>query len=237
MLRSRWVGMAMLLVVGLCSEGGGVDWQGKQKAGAPAWRSSFQVDRANLSDTGRITYFILEPGYRLTFGSGKDTLTVTVLQGTRVVDGVRTRIVEERETEGGKLAEVSRNFFAIDRTTNDLYYFGEEVDEYKDGKIVGHEGAWLAGVSGARFGLMVPGKPSVGDRYYQEIAPKIAMDRAEIISVTEEVKVPAGTYKDCLHTKESSDLESGSEDKWYAPGVGLIKDADFTLTKAEKVRP
>jgi len=236
MLRLRWIGMAMVLVVALCPAGGGMDWQAKQKSGAPAWRDSFQVNRANLSDTGRNTYFILEPGNRLTFGSGKDTLTVTVLQETKVVDGVRTRIVEERETEGGKLAEVSRNFFAIDRTTNDLYYFGEEVDEYRDGKIIGHGGAWLAGVNGARFGLMIPGKPSVGNRYYQEIAPKVAMDRAEVVSVTEEVKVPAGTYTNCLHTKESSDIESGSEDKWYAPGVGLIKDADFTLMKVERIQ-
>ena len=237
MMRLRWIAVAMLLLAALCSAGGATDWQAKQKTGVPVWRNSFQVERANLSDRGRNTYFVLEPGYRLTFVSGKDTLTVTVLQETKVVDGVRTRIVEERETEGGKLAEISRNFFAIDRSTNDLYYFGEEVDEYKDDKIVGHEGAWLAGVNGARFGLMIPGKPSVGDRYYQEIAPKVAMDRAEVISVTEQVTVPAGTYEDCLHTKESSDLESGSEDKWYAPGVGLIKDADFTLTKVEKVQP
>ncbi len=211
--------------------------QAKQKAGGPAWRDSFPVDRSNLSDTGRNPFFILEPGYRLTLANGKDTLIVTVLDETKVVDGVRTRVVEERETEGGQLAEVSRNYFAIDKVTNDLYYFGEEVDEYKGGKISGHEGAWLAGVNGARFGLMLPGKPAVGDRYFQEIAPKVAMDRAEVISVTGGAKVPAGVYNNCLHTRESSAIESGSEDKVYAPGVGLIKDADFVLAKAQKIKP
>jgi hypothetical protein len=236
MLRIRCVGTFVLMVLALGTAVRSVDRQGKQKAGAPVWRDSFQVDRANLSDTGRNPYCILEPGYRLILGSGKDTLTITVLEEVKLVDGVSTRVVEERETEGGELAEISRNYFAIDKTTGNLYYFGEDVDVYKDGKIVGHEGAWLAGINGARFGLMLPGKPAVGDRYYQEFAPKVAMDRAEVSGVTEEIKVPAGVYRNCLRTRESSAIESGSEDKWYAPGVGLIKDADFTLTKVERIK-
>ncbi len=45
--------------------------------------------------------------------------------------------------------------------------------------------------------------------------------------------MPAGTFSGVLHTRESSALESGSEDKWYAPDIGLIKDADFVLAKVE----
>ncbi len=129
---------------------------------------------------------------------------------------------------------MSRNYFAIDNATGDVYYFGEDVDMYKNGKVTGHEGAWLSGVNGAKFGLIVPGAPKVGDRYYQESAPKVAMDRAEVVAANAEIKVPAGTFRNCLHTKESSALESGSEDKYYAPGVGLIKDAEFVLVKIEK---
>jgi hypothetical protein len=198
------------------------------------FRSTFSVDKAKLSNTGKGTYWILEPGYKLHLQDGKNTLVVSVLEETKLVDGVTTRVVEERETEGGKLAEVSRNYFAIDNATGDVYYFGEDVDEYTNGKVTGHEGAWLSGVNGAKFGLIVPGAPKVGDRYYQESAPKVAMDRAEVVATNAEVKVPAGTFKNCLHTKESSALESGSEDKYYAPGVGLIKDADFALVKIEK---
>jgi hypothetical protein len=60
------------------------------------------------------------------------------------------------------------------------------------------------------------------------------MDRAEVLSVTAEVKVAAGRFTKCLHAKESSAIESGSEDKMYAPGVGLVKDADFELARIEK---
>ena len=177
----------------------------KTSAAEGKFQDTFKVDKSALLDKGSNTYMILEPGYKLTLVDGKDTLTITVLDETKEVDGVKTRIVEERETKGGKLEEVSRNYFAFDKATGDIYYFGEDVDMYDaDGKVKNHEGSWLSGVNGARFGLMMAGKPKVGDRYQQEVAPGVAMDRAEVISLTETVKVPAGAFKNCLKTKDSS---------------------------------
>ena len=152
-----------------------------------------------------------------------------MLNDTKVIDGVKTRVVEERETKNGQVIEVSRNYFAVDPSTGDAYYFGEDVDIFKNGKAASHEGTWHSGENGARFGLFIPGKPKVGDRYYQELAPKVAMDRAEILSITEKLTVPAGTFNNVVRTKESSAIEIGSEEKWYAPNVGIIKDADFVL--------
>jgi hypothetical protein len=198
------------------------------------FQDTFNTEKATLADKGSNTYMILKPGYKLILTDGKDNLTITVLDETKIVDGVRTRLVEERETKGGKLDEVSRNYFAIDKATGDIYYFGEDVDMYDaEGKVTGHEGGWLSGLNDAKFGLMMPGKPRLGSRYYQEMAPKVAMDRAEVVSISETVKVPVGTFKNCLKTKESSSLESGVEDKLFAPGVGLLKDGDFKLTKIE----
>ena len=198
------------------------------------WRNSFPVDKANLVPTGKNPYFSLEPGYQASYKDGEDTLVITVLNETKVVDGVTTRVVEEREEEGGQLAEVSRNFFAIDKTTNDVYYFGEEVDDYKDGKVVGHGGAWLAGEKGARFGLIMPGKPKVGDKYYQEIAPKVAMDRAEIISLEKELDDACGRNSSACMSKESSAVERGTSRKWYAAGVGMVKDDGFVLVSVKQ---
>ena len=196
--------------------------------------SVFPVDKANLVTSGRNPYFILEPGYRFQFKAEDAALVVTVLDETKTVDGVETRVIEERETESGELIEVSRNYFAIDKTTNDVYYFGEDVDIYEDGKVVGHEGAWWSGVDGAKFGMMMPGKPKVGDKFYQEFAPKVAMDRCEVVGVSEAIKTPAGDFTDCLRTKETSPLESGGSVKIYAPGVGMVRDDEFLLVKVER---
>jgi hypothetical protein len=205
-------------------------------AAEPAFTEDFAIDKADLSSTGRNPFFILEPGYQLYFKSADGDLTITVLNDTKIVDGVETRIVEERETEGGKLIEVSRNYFAMSKRTNGVFYFGEDVDMYdKSGKISGHGGSWNAGVDGARAGLAIPSLPLLGARYYQEVAPKLAMDRAEIVSISDKRKVAAGDFEQVLKTEETTPLEPGvKEYKYYAPGVGLIKDGDMELVRYGK---
>ena len=198
--------------------------------GGSAWTSVFPVEPDELVSTGRNPYFILEPGYSLVLEGGKAHLVITVLNETRNVDGVETRVVEERETKGGRLIEVSRNYFAISRRSNDVYYFGEDVDMYKGGKVVNHNGTWLSGVNGSTFGLMMPGRVLLGARYYQEVAPKVAMDRATIVSVSETVETPAGVFRDCLKVEETTPLEPFvTEYKYYAPGIGMVRDGALKL--------
>jgi hypothetical protein len=197
------------------------------------WCDTFSVDKAELTDIGRNFYFNLWPGYRLFLQHGNEELVISVLTETKVVDGVKTRVVEERESKDGKLVEVSRNYVAISRMTGDVYYFGEDVDTYKDGKVTGHGGSWRAGVNGAKFGLLMPGRPEVGDRFYQEVAPGVAMDRGEVISLREDFQTPAKAFENCLRIRETSALEKGGEDKLYAPEVGLIKDGKLVLVKVD----
>jgi hypothetical protein len=159
-----------------------------------------------------------------------ERLVITVLDETKTVDGIETRVLEEREWRNGALIEISRNFLAICEETGDVFYFGEEVDDYADGQIVNHAGAWLAGEDDARAGLIMPGTPSVGMRYYQEVAPGVALDRAEILSVTETFETPAGTFANSLRTKEGSALKPAEQEfKTYAPGIGLIQDESLLL--------
>jgi hypothetical protein len=235
----RWfVAGIAALAVGLGSVAAHAAPTGRKEKGS-GFASEFDVDKANLTNVGKNPYFIpLEPGYRLVLKGGGATLTVTVTRRTKLVDGVETRVVEEREVkDDGQPIEISQNYFAIDKTTGAVYYFGEDVDIYKDGKVVGHEGAWLSGVNGAKFGMMMPGKPKVGDKFQQEVAPKVAMDRCEIAAMGDEVQTPAGTFKNCLRTREGSAIEKGTSEKVYAPGVGLIKDDEFVLAKIAKVVP
>ena len=202
------------------------------------WTSVFLVEKDELLSVGRNPYFILEPGYRLVLEGDGAQLIITVLNETKKVDGVETRVVEERETKGGKLVEVARNYFAISKRTNDVFYFGEDVDMYKDGKIANHDGSWLSGVNGSKFGLMMPGRVLLHSRYYQEVAPNIAMDRATIVSVTETVKTPAGEFKNCVKVEETSPLSRfTTEYKYYAPGIGMVSDGEMNLVKVVRGEP
>ncbi|MCU0787615.1 MAG: hypothetical protein MUC91_05400 [Verrucomicrobia bacterium] len=202
---------------------------------ADSWQATLAPTEEAFTNTGRHACFILEPGHQLVLAGREDgkpaELTITVLEESREIDGVSTRVVEERETVGGKLVEVSRNFFALGAATGNLYYFGEELDMYQDGKVSSHEGAWQAGLDGAKHGILLPGRLRLGDRYYQEQAPGVAMDRAENVSTNVTFKCPAGTFANCLKTRETTPLESGTEYKLYAPGIGLVQDGGLKLLR------
>jgi len=220
---SLMVFSAVLLIVAACS--GATDF-------GSSYQKDFAISSCKLVTTGRSTYFILEPGFQLVLEGGDTKLEITVLDDTKTIAGVDTRVVEEREWKEGKLYEVSRNYFAMCEQTKDVFYFGEDVDFYRDGKIVKHEGSWLAGKNGNKPGLMMPGTPKVGMKYYQEIAPGVAMDRAEIVSLDETCKTPAGTFPRCLKVKEGSAIEIfAKEYKYHAPEIGLVRDEDLQLIR------
>jgi len=206
---------------------------------ADDWQKEFGLSKCNLVTTGKNKYFILEPGYQLVFEGGDTKMNITVLDEVRKINGVDVRVVEEREWKHGELHEVARNFFAICEQTNDAFYFGEEVDYYDKGKVVNHAGSWVVGEGENKPGMIMPAKPTVGMKYYQEIAPKIAMDRAKIVSVTETCKMPAGTFTECLKIQESNAVHFWSsfktENKMHAPGIGLVQDQDLVLVKYGKV--
>ena len=249
--RSFLIAAALLCMLSACRKDHAL---AEGKAGAAGWVETFKVAPENFVSVGKNKYFVLEIGYRLSYeGKKGHTLAITVLNETRLVDGVQTRVVEERESEDGALSEISRNYFAMDKATGDVYYFGEDVDEYKDGTVVGHGGSWLSGRNGAKYGLMMPGEAKVGARYCQEHAPGVAMDRAEIVSVTEKLTTPAGSFEGCLRTEETSDVEAGKKRgdaslteapvaksdcpvaegsvPSFLPGIGLILDEDLKLVR------
>jgi hypothetical protein len=64
----------------------------------------------------------------------------------------------------------------------------------------------------------------------QEIAPGVALDRAEITSIDETVETELGTFENCLKTLETTALEKNAKEfKLYCPGIGLVQDADLQL--------
>jgi hypothetical protein len=202
-----------------------------------SWQTAFPVDAMTLATEGESAYFVLNPGFQATFQGGGGKLVITVLNETLNVGGVQTRVVEEREWKGTELVEVSRNYVAIDPRTGDVYYFGEDVDAYKKGRVANHDGSWRHGSHGATFGLMMPGKPAVGMKFYQEQAKGVAMDRVEIVSVAERLTTPAGVFDRCVKTRETTPLEKfAREYKLYAPGVGLIQDGAMVLVAQRHVR-
>lgn len=218
-------------------------------AAEPAFTDEFPVEDCSFVARGGNPFFDLTPGRQLYFTNQQcvaagecaelEELWITVLHETRTItlrdDGrkrrIRTRVVEEMEMADGELAEISRNFFATCSPANDVYYFGEDVDIYEDGEVVSHDGAWLAGRNGAEPGIiMIDSGFLLGARYFQEIAPGQALDRAEHVAADLELQTPAGSFDDCIKVSETSPLEPGHESiKFYCPHVGLVADGELLL--------
>ncbi|MDB6027622.1 MAG: hypothetical protein JWM68_3845 [Verrucomicrobiales bacterium] len=136
---------------------------------------------------------------------------------------VEALVVEDRDYEEGQLAEVATDYFAQDDDGN-VYYLGEDVDEIKDGKVIGHDGAWMLGKDTQIPGVLFPAHPQVGDKFESEAVSKEIHEGDEVISISETVVTPAGTYNNCVKIKETP-ADGKIEYKYFAPGVGVVREA------------
>jgi hypothetical protein len=147
------------------------------------------------------------------------------LTQTRVVMGITVTVLQESEYVDGEIVEVAHDFFAQHRRTGDVYYFGEDVDNYRNGRIANHNGAWVAGVGRNEPGIIMLAQPRVGQTYQQEFAPGEAEDRGTVMALDETVKVPAGEFSGCVKIKDTTPLEPDVEEfKWFCPGIGMVRE-------------
>jgi len=154
-------------------------------------------------------------------------LESVVLGKSRKVAGVEVLVLEEKAFADGELVERALDFFA-QHEDGTVYYFGEAVDNYENGRIVNHDGSWLAGKNGAEPGIIMPADPVVGQTFNQENAPGVAQDQSRVLALDETVKTPAGKFKGCAKFEDTNPLDpqSTAEFKWYCPDVGLVRDED-----------
>ena len=175
--------------------------------------------------TSRIThpYFPLSTVHYAELRSDDEFVVREVLPDTRTIAGVDCTVLAEKEHEGDAVKEISYNFFAQD-TLGNVYYFGEEVDEYKDGKVSGHGGAWLVGKNATEPCVFMPAQLTVGLGFKNENSPPAAEEWNEIEATDAELEVPSGKYRDVLVIKEADKPGKWKERKYYAKGVGLISE-------------
>ncbi len=186
------------------------------------------IDPANFVAGVNHPYFPLVPGVTYTFevltADGTERIEVTTLADTRVIMGVTAMVVRDTASVDGQVIEATFDWYAQDKEGN-VWYLGEDVDNYKDGVVINHNGSWEAGVDGALPGLIMPADPAgqVGAPYRQEYYAGKAEDMAQVVAVDESVTVPFGSYAHVLKTRDWTPLEPGQvAHKYYAEGVGFI---------------
>jgi hypothetical protein len=155
---------------------------------------------------------------------------VEVLQETRNVNGVTATVIHDTVFVDGQLVEETFDWYAQD-TNGNVWYLGEEVDNYENGALVDHAGSWEWGRDGALPGIIMWADPSahMNEEYYQEYYAGEAEDQGQVLSVAESVSVPFGSFEDVVKTYDFSAIDPDlKENKFYSSGIGLIKEVNLT---------
>jgi hypothetical protein len=215
---------AMFAVGGCGSEGdesgGGAGRDGDARL--PQGGEPVSLDSSEFTTTIDNPYFPLAPGSKWVYREGAQRVVITVTNQTKEIEGIAARVVREVVTEDGRLVESTRDWYAQDSAGN-VWYMGEATTEYENGKPKTTEGSWEAGVDGAQPGIIMPAEPSTGQAYRQEYYKSHAEDRAKVITLDAQVKVPYGRFDDALKTEDTAPLGKGSvEHKYYARDTGLV---------------
>jgi hypothetical protein len=169
---------------------------------------------------------------------GKASVIVDLyLEATRTFQvgaaSVDTHVLQETEFAGGRLVEISHNFFAQADDGN-VYYFGELVDTYTNGTVSGHEGSWLVGgptdpgdpaitANAPVPTVFMVASPKVGDTFKPEDLFPTVDETVTVKGVALKVGTPAGKFSNSIRVEETTQLEDPPETKWYTRGVGVIK--------------
>src|SRR6266487_614943 len=155
------------------------------------------------------------------------SVTFTVTDLSKLVDGVQTVVAWDRDFLDGELQEQELAFFAQDDQGN-VWNFGEYPEEYENGKFTGAPSTWIRGVDGAYGGIHMLSQPRVGARYQEGLVPAIEFDDVSRVTRTGQVTcVQADCYRQVLVVDETSpnDPSSGHQIKYYSPRAGLVRVA------------
>jgi hypothetical protein len=180
-------------------------------------------------------YYPLVPGTRWVYEAQLADGTVErneieVLADTRQIMGVTATVVHDLVYVDGQIAEGTYDWYAQDQDGN-VWYLGESVDNYENGQVVNHNGSWEWGKDGALPGILMWADPSqhLNETYRQEYYQGQAEDQGQVQSVTEQVSVPYGMFDQVVKTYDSSLIDRKlNENKFYAMGIGVIKETDIT---------
>jgi hypothetical protein len=187
------------------------------------------IDPATFSPDVDNPYFPLEPGTVFVYSGTKDGKKAidifAISSNTKLVDGVTTRIVEDRLFLNGLLEERTRDYYAQD-TKGNVWYFGEDTAVLdKHGRVTDTEGSFHAGVDGAQPGVYMQAHPELNRKFRQEWYSGHAADQFKAVDLSAPITVPYRSTKHALRTAETTKLEPGVLDnKYYVRGVGQVAE-------------
>ena len=146
---------------------------------------------------------------------------VTLLPQTKPIEWggntVDTAVIQYVAYLDGRIHEVALDWYA-QADDGSVWYFGEDVFNYEDGKVADTEGTWIAGDE-TPAAMIMPAKPAVGDVYRPENAPEVVFEEVRVEKVNQTVPGPSGNISGAIEVSELH-MDGKREGKIFAPGYG-----------------
>lgn len=171
-------------------------------------------------------YFTLPVGKKMVYEAdteeGVERIEIEIENTSRNILGVETITYRDKVYLDGVLVEDTKDYLAQDKQAN-VWYFGEDVNNYEGGKLKDHAGSFIAGADGAKPGIWIKGDQIVGDSYKQEFYKGEAEDMRDVVAINQTVTTKLATYTDCVKVYDWTPLDSKSrEHKYYCPEAGAL---------------
>jgi hypothetical protein len=232
----------LALVVGACSAGSTTtdgqvaDGSASEEAeeGAADCGATVAFDAANFVDPTLDTnpFHPLKPGIQWVRGGTTlvgdrevpHEIITTMTDVIRVIDGVPTVAMLDESTDSGEVSQVGMDYLALDADGN-VWILGGYTEEFEGGEYTNTEAAWLGVAGGQTIGILAPAEVTMDTpTWCIGGAPDEDPAVGQPVEVGASVCVEFDCYENVRVVQEGEFDAPDNENKYYAPGVGVIKN-------------
>jgi hypothetical protein len=224
-----------LTALGACGSGSG---PGASDAGRPpgkgACSDAARFDPANFVDPTLSTndFHPTQPGLQWVRGGTTEVGSrvvpyeeiETMTDVIRVIDGVPAIAMLDESTDAGELTQRGIDYLALDRD-GDVWLLGGYTEDYEGGEYTNTEDHWLGSSGGTTIGVLAPRLVTMSTPRWciggsDEEDPAVGTPKRVGIRQC----VEFGCYENVRVVEEGEFDAPDNEDKYYAPGVGVIRN-------------
>ena len=151
-------------------------------------------------------------------------IITTMTDVIRVIDGVTTIAMLDESTDSGEVSQVSIDYLALDKDGN-VWILGGYTEDYEGGAYTNTDSAYLGTGNGAELGIVSPAFVDAGTvRWFIGKAPEEKASVGQPVEVGITACVTFGCFDNVRVVQEGNVGAPDNENKYYAPGVGVINN-------------
>ena len=223
--------VAVLLMSG-CSGSNGEDAALKAARKDQGTRVAF--DPANFVDPTLSTnpYHPLKPGRQWVYTGSTEVgsrtvphgIVVTITDVIREINGVPTVAMLGESTDSGEISQTGMDYMALDKDGN-VWILGGYDEDFEGGEYTNIDVSWLGSGEGQLVGILSPKEvTATTPGWFIGKAPEETGSIGQPVQVGVKACVVFGCFENVRVVREGNIGAPDNENKYYAPGVGVIKN-------------